>query len=175
LVDLATLAAFWPHSDAQRRHWPSWYPIRPVLGKLVSVRGAYEATSFGAESENQVRMAFEPDEPRDDMWFLLFYDPEGYRRILLSTFPRDGIFGTFVSRVYPAPYDEDPTFLAMEKCPEIEKRFADDIARSSQDSPGNEEAPPVPCRLLPSGERSDRATLTPPPRERKVRDQLRSC
>jgi hypothetical protein len=55
------------------------------------------------------------------MWFLLFYDPEGNRRILLSTFPRDGIFGTFVSQVYPAPYDEDPTFLAMEKCPEIEK------------------------------------------------------
>jgi hypothetical protein len=118
--------------------WPWWYPIKPVLGKLVSVRGAYEATSFGAESENQVRMAFEPDEPRDDMWFLLFYDPEGNRRILLSTFPRDGIFGTFVSQVYPAPYDEDPTFLAMEKCPEIEKGFADDIARSSQDSPANE-------------------------------------
>jgi hypothetical protein len=37
---------------------------KPVLGKLVSVHGAYEATSFGAESENQVRMAFEPDEPR---------------------------------------------------------------------------------------------------------------
>ncbi len=118
--------------------WPSWYPIRPVLGKLVSVRGAYEATSFDAESENQVRMAFEPDEPRDDMWFLLFFDPEGNRRILLSTFPSDGIFGTIVSQVYPAPYDKDPTFLAMDKCPEIAKRFADGISQSNRDSPGNE-------------------------------------
>jgi len=66
--------------------------------------------------------------------FMLFYDPESNRRILLSTFPRDGIFGTFVSQVYPAPYGEEPTFLAME----IGKRFADDIARSSQDYPGNE-------------------------------------
>jgi hypothetical protein len=72
------------------------------------------------------------------MWFLLFYDPEGNRRILLSTFPSDGIFGAITSQVYPAPYDKDPTFLAWEKCPEIEKRFADDIARNSQDSPGNE-------------------------------------
>jgi hypothetical protein len=109
-----------------------------VLGKLVSVRGAYEATSFGAESENQVRMALEPDEPRDDIWFLLFYYAEGNRRILLSTFPRDGIFGTFVSQVYSAPNNQHLTFLAMEKCPAIEKRFADDIAPSSQNSPGNE-------------------------------------
>ena len=73
------------------------------------------------------------------MWFLLFYESESIRRILLSTFPQDGVFGTFVSQVYPAPYDEDPTFLAMGgECPEIAKRFADDIARSSQDSPGNE-------------------------------------
>lgn len=116
--------------------WPSWYPIRPVLGKLVSVRGAYEATSFGAEGENRVLTAFEPDEPRDDMWFLLFYDPEGVRRILVSSFPRNG---AIVNRVYPAPYEIDPTSLAMGKiCPEIEKRFADDIARSSRDSTGDE-------------------------------------
>lgn len=115
--------------------WPSWYPIRPVLGKLVSVHGAYEGTSLGAEAENQVRLAFEPDDPQHDMWFLLFYDPEGNRRILLSAFPRNGII---FSQVYPAPYDVDPTFLAMDKCREIEKRFDDDIARSSRDSPGNE-------------------------------------
>jgi len=114
--------------------WPSWYSVRPVMGSLVSAHGAYPGTLSREEDECQVRLVFEPDDPQHDMWLLLFYDPEGNRRILLTAFPRDG---HGFSQVYPAPYDEDPTILAIGKCPEIEKHFAE-IALGSRVSSGDE-------------------------------------
>lgn len=93
----------------------------------MSAHGAYAETLPREEYECQVRLVFEPDDPQHDMWFLLFYDPEGNRRILLSAFLRNG-HGH--SQVYPAPYDKDPTFMAIDKCPEIEKHL-DEIARDT--------------------------------------------
>jgi hypothetical protein len=125
--------------------WPSWYPVRPVMGSLVSAHGAYPGTLSREENECQVRLVFEPDDPQHDMWFLLFYDPEGNRRILLSAFLRNG---HGFSQVYPAPYNQDPTFLAIGKCPEIEKHF-DEIARGRRDLPGNEQTPSMPDAVSP--------------------------
>ena len=47
------------------------------------------------------------------MWFLLFFDPEGNRRVLLSSFPDE--HGSFLSQVYPAPYEEDLLTLAISR------------------------------------------------------------
>ena len=110
--------------------WPGWYPVTPVMGKLVSAHGAHAETAPSEEYPFQVRLAFDPDDPQHDMWFLLFFDPEGNRRILLSAFPRNG---HAFSQVYPAPYDEDPTFLAIAKSQKI-KEHLDAVSCSRRDS-----------------------------------------
>lgn len=89
------------------------YPVRPVACGLVKNSGGAGVMDIKLESPNQAILEWDGCEPGFDMWFLLFFDPEGNRRVLLSSFPDE--HGSFLSQVYPAPYEEDPLTLAISR------------------------------------------------------------
>lgn len=99
------------------------YPIRAVQGGMLGRAAAISGIAVTADMNGNPAFLLDRDGgTRLDQWYVVFFDPEGNRRILISYFPGAAANG---QDVFPAPYERDVTSLAMEKGSELRKQRED--------------------------------------------------
>ena len=100
------------------------YPIRTVQGGMLGRENAVGGIAVANDMhDNPILLLDRADDARLDQWYVVFFDPEGNRRILISYFPGAAAPGR---DVYPSPYERDVISLAMEKGNELRKQWERD-------------------------------------------------
>jgi hypothetical protein len=100
------------------------YPIRSILGGMLGRDVAIGGLAVTSDLHGNPALLLErDDDQRLDQWYVVFFDPEGNRRILVSYLPDAAANG---QDVFPAPYERDVTSLAMEKGIELRKQWEHD-------------------------------------------------
>jgi hypothetical protein len=67
------------------------YPVRPVVGGMVGHNVTVDGISVTQQPDGQKLLVLDRgDDTRLDMWFVVFFDPEGSRRMLIAFFANGG-------------------------------------------------------------------------------------